>query len=269
MKQNLTILSFLLNYLNHIHGKYYCRILLLSALWGLFFIPANSQIIRKSTLCFYSEDSLLITADHYRSKEENPYIILAHGENSSRGVFDSIADRFVKMNYNCLAVDLRHGEKYGYINNETAQRARQHGRIINQRTAEDDLAAAIDFIYGTSKQKLILLGSSSSASITLKLAAGNEKIKAVIALSPGEFYRPEFELEGFLKNINKPLFITGNQEEINYYQRIIDMIETPTISLYKPSDYTSLRGNELLLKSNHLQNEYWFALLIFIKSLQP
>jgi dienelactone hydrolase len=245
------------------------KLWLLAFLGAFYFIPANSQIIRKSTLCFYSGDSILITADHYRSKEKNPYIILIHQENSSRGVFDSIAERFVKMNYNCLAVDLRNGDKYEFVNNETAQRARQLGHLINQNAAENDLAATIDFIFGTSKQKLILLGSSSSASMALKLAVGNEKIKAVIALSPGEFYRPEYELKSFIENLNKPLFITGNEEETNYYKSIIDDLEAPMISLYRPSDFTPIRGNELLLKSNNLQNEYWFALLIFIKSLHP
>jgi dienelactone hydrolase len=241
---------------------------MISFIGAFCFLPLNAQIIRKSTLCFYSVDSILITADNYRSREENPYLILIHQENSSRGVFDSIAERFVKMNFNCLAVDLRNGDKYAYVNNETAQRARQRGRIINQRTAEDDLTATIDFIYNLSNQKLILLGSSSSASMALKLAAGNEKVQAVIALSPGEFYRPDFELKDFFESLNKPLFITGNEEETNYYKPIIDTLDAPLITLYRTSEFTSVRGNRLLLNSNNLQNQYWFALLIFIKSLQ-
>ena len=73
-------------------------------------IPAGAQIIRKSKVTFFSSDSLSITADHYFSKKTNPCILLFHTENSSRGEFDSIAGRFARMQYNCLAVDLRSGE---------------------------------------------------------------------------------------------------------------------------------------------------------------
>ena len=65
---------------------------------------AFSQIVRKSKLEFYSTDSLILTADHYYSNKDNPYILFFHSENSSRGEFDNIAYRFSKMHYNCLAV---------------------------------------------------------------------------------------------------------------------------------------------------------------------
>lgn len=267
MKQNLIILSFLLNCLKFKNNKGPGKVLFIAFLWAFSFYSVNAQIVRKSTVTFYSTDSVVVTADHYRSKEGNPYIILLHQENSSRGVFDSIAERFVKMNYNCLAVDLRNGNKYDFVNNETAQIARQQNRLINQITAENDLEAAINFIYGISRQKFIILGSSSSASMALKMAAGNDNVEAVIALSPGEFYRPELELKTIIKDLKKPLFIAGNQEETNYYQSILAECDSQITSLFKPSVINSLRGNELLLSSNNLQNEYWFALLIFIKSL--
>ena len=72
---------------------------------------------------FFSEDSLNITADLYLNDYLNPFILLFHQAESSRGEFKNIAPKLMKLGYNCLAVDLRSGEKSNYIKNETAYRA--------------------------------------------------------------------------------------------------------------------------------------------------
>jgi len=238
----------------------------------VFFVPSTglAQIIRKSTIAFYSQDSILITADQYYSKMDDPYIVLLHQENSSRGVFDSIAERFVKMNFNCLAVDLRNGNRYKFIKNETAIRARDNNKLTNIQEAEKDVNAAIDFIFGLNRQPVVLLGSSASATLAMKVATENTKVRAVIALSPGDFYQSVWTVDTLLHVLkDKPVFIAGNTHETDYYLNYESSLKNKNNhSLLKPSKPIDLRGTELLMSNNPLENEYWFSLLVFIKFLK-
>ena len=228
---------------------------------------SEAQIIRKATVDFYSSDSLLITADHYLSRPEDPYILFFHQENSSRGEYDSIAQRFVKMRYNCLAVDLRVGDNYGYVNNRTAPRARKK-KLISRKGVEKDILAAISFVGGLSDEKVILLGSSLSATLALKVASGDERVKAAMAFSPGEYLRPGYPLKKILKKLTIPVYIACNTMEYPYLLESVDGIEEGTLTLFEPPENTTERASGMLRKSNPSYDEYWFSVLIFIKSLQ-
>ncbi len=98
----------------------------------------------KEKVSFPSGDGLEITADKYLVNEEYPYVLLFHQAGSSRGEFRDIAEKFLKLRYNCLAVDLRSGDNANYVNNETASRARGAGKSVNFLDAMGDMSAAID-----------------------------------------------------------------------------------------------------------------------------
>lgn len=227
----------------------------------------NAQIIRKSQVDFYSSDSLLISADHYFSSNDNPYIILFHREGSSRGEFEAIADRFVKMGYNCLAVDMRNGDSFGFINNKTAARAKNQS-IDYKTKAELDIIAAIDYVTHISSESIILLGSSYSATLCLKVAGGNESIMAVMAFSPGDFLVPVTTLKELLGFIDIPVFIACNQSEYPYLQEATEGIVDERITLVKPPENAENRGIGLLSDNNPVSDIYWLSVLVFIKSLQ-
>ncbi|MCK4920875.1 MAG: hypothetical protein KAS71_07505 [Bacteroidales bacterium] len=227
------------------------------------------QIVRKSKIEFYSSDSLLLTADHYFSKKGNQYILFFHSENSSRGEFDNIANRFTKMRYNCLAVDLRTGNKYGYIKNESAERASRSNVKNSLISGEKDILAAIEFAQSLSNKNLILFGSSSSASLSLKIAAEINNIDAVMALSPGEYFKPEFAVQNLIPDFNIPIFVAGNKIEEPYLNDMFFELKEEYKSIVDPADNSEGRGTELLSQNNPANNEYWMAVLIFIKSLNP
>ena len=123
LKQKLTISSFLQRYPDFHTGKIIRTVCFAVLLLFTTAFHSGAQIIRKSKVTFLSSDSLTITADQYFSKNTNPWILLFHTENASRGEFDTIAVRFGRMQYNCLAVDLRSGNTYNYVENETAKKA--------------------------------------------------------------------------------------------------------------------------------------------------
>lgn len=229
--------------------------------------PANAQIVRKSKIEFPAIDSLLITADHYYSRKEYPYILLFHTELSSRGEVDSLAQRFVKMRYNCLAVDLRSGDKYGFVKNETAERALAEGLDVRIEAGEKDIISTLEFVKSLTYNPVLLLGSSSSASLCIKVAAGRDNIGGILAFSPGEFFLPEFGVPSVLPDFNTPVFIAGNATEEPYLNEMFSGLPDKYKSLMTPSGNSLGRGSELLLSGNPARDEYWMAVLIFIKSL--
>jgi dienelactone hydrolase len=199
--------------------------------------------------------------------KSNPYIILFHQEKSCRGEFDSIASRFIKMNFNCMAVDLRSGDDIAYVKNETAIRAREGGYSNSMSDASKDFEAAIKYLYEISGKEICLFGSASSASLALIVGLENEHIKAIVAFSPGEYFAPEYQLKSILADYPKPVFVGCTAEEFLYLSDIEGFSGSDKI-LFKPSSGEGLRGTHALLKENPSRDEYWLSLLIFFKSLQ-
>ncbi len=244
------------------------RISFLSLILLFTAIISNAQIIRKTTINFLSNDSLLVTADQYFSKKSNPFILLFHTEGSSRGEMEEIAQRFVKMNFNCLAVDLRYGDQHKFIKNETAWRAKEAKLSHTLQDSEKDILAAIAFVRTMSDSSILLLGSSFSAGLCIKAARENAHVSAVLAFSPGEFFRPYFGLKEVANGFDKKLFVTGSENEIPYLLEIFEGMDNELLTLYRPSVKANTRGVALLNNKNPYSNEVWLAVLIFIKSLQ-
>lgn len=266
MKQNRTILS---SWQSFLQSRYLILVFCLLTLNFPGLSKSYSQIIRKSKIQFTGVDNLIITADNYFSRKDNPYILLFHTERSSRGEFDSLAYRFAKMHYNCLAVDLRSGDSYGYIKNETALYARKKGFDNRLASVEKDIISSIDYIRTISDQNVILLGSSSSATMAIKTATSQTGIDGVIALSPGEFFIPEYELADNIQDIGFPLFLAGNSNEAKYLEKMVSTKnDDSAISIAVSSASGNVRGSDLLRKSNPSSDEYWMSVLIFIRSIK-
>ena len=175
----------------------------------------------KEKVKFPSEDGLEITADKYLVNEEYPYILLFHQAGSSRGEFRDIAEKILKLRYNCLAVDLRSGDNANFVNNETASRARGAGKSVNYLDARDDMVAAIDYAYDLNARDVILLGSSYSASLALLEGMTHPRVGAVIAFSPGEYFGNDLRLEDSLKTVSKPLFVAVTNREQPYVKQML------------------------------------------------
>jgi hypothetical protein len=229
---------------------------------------SSSKIIRKKNVQYKAEDGITITADHYFSKKNSPYILLFHQEKSSRGEYDSIAERFVKFNYNCLAVDLRSGEKYGYVENETAQAALNSGKPAELMESLKDIKASIEYIWNLSGQEVILFGSASSASLALIEGKTNEHVKAIIAFSPGEYFRPVLDMRSFLAGYPKKVFVGCTDQEFVYVQEMFSEIDGKNKIIFRPEFGHGVRGTSSLLRENPTRDEYWLSLLVYFKSLR-
>lgn len=217
---------------------------------------------------FIAADGLEITADLYVTNKNAPFIILLHQSGASRGEYTNIAPRLLNLKYNCMAVDLRAGAKYNYVVNETAKKAKEMGFPAETTDARLDIRAAIDYIYRNYEKPVILFGSSYSASLALLEAKKNFKVSAVVAFSPGEYFRPALILKQSLEDFGKPVFIAASNMESIYTKKLADALPTATTTFFTPVNHKGEHGAKALWPNSNASGEYWFELLLFFKGLE-
>ncbi|MCF8224654.1 MAG: dienelactone hydrolase family protein [Bacteroidales bacterium] len=222
----------------------------------------------RSEVTYYSSDSLLITADLYMKSDSLPFLLLLHEQGSSRGEFLDIVSWFQKMNYNCLVPDLRNGGNSNVIVNETANRARMEERTISYNMIENDIQASIEYALEISGKSVTLLGAGANGSLALKAAAEIPEVKAVVALSPGEFFLPEMEIENSLDSLKKPILVGSTRSEYPYMEQLVSGVDDKYKSVFAPDTTEGARGTKSLLPVNITSMEYWLSILLFVKEIQ-
>ena len=233
----------------------------------LFFLILNTMVSEaQQTVTFPSSDGLMITADLYMQDKSLPIIILYHQANFSRGEYKETAPKLMKLGYNCLAVDLRSGKEVNYIQNETATRAREKNLPVGYLDAEKDMISAIEYVKKMSKEKVIIFGSSYSASLALKIAKNNPSISVVIAFSPGEYLQP-VTLQPLLTKMDKPVFIASTTSEYPFAKEMMSGVTGSFITWYTPSKGPGVHGSKALWQASPGSDECWMSLLMFFKNL--
>ena len=105
----------------------------------LIFVGLHSFVLGQKTVSFRAVDNLTINADYYETfAESNKYMLMFHQAEYSRGEYQQIAERMIKLDFNCLAVDLRYGKEVNYVNNETAEQARQNKMNVTLLSCEKE-----------------------------------------------------------------------------------------------------------------------------------
>ena len=232
----------------------------------LFLLLGMSGVVNaQEEISFQSNDSLELTADLYFLADTLPYIILLHEQGSSRGEFASLAGRFQKMNYNCLAVDIRNGGSANFISNETVRRTRHGDYIMGRESVENDIRAAVDYAFTTSGKAVVLLGAGATGSLCLKISTEMDEVKGVIALSPGEFYAPFLSIQDTISNLQKPVFVGSTQTEFPYVEQMLSGVGEEYKTTFKPESNEGMRGTSALKPENASNGEYWLAILLFFK----
>jgi len=231
------------------------------------FVFSSFNAVRIKTVHFNAADGLRITADEYIVEADNPYILLFHEQGSSRGEFSAIAPMLCKLNYNCLAVDLRNGGKYDYVSNETVRQLREADLEAGPGDIELDMEAAITYAREKSKLAVVLFGSGANGSLSLKVALTDSSVRAVVALSPGEYFIPEIKIQDAIGNLKKPVFISSSKAEFPYVSELASGIDKAYVTLFEPKEGAGDRGTRSLSSDYEYNNEYWIALMLFFKDL--
>jgi dienelactone hydrolase len=218
----------------------------------------------QKTITFPSNDGVIITADLYETNPPVNFILLCHLAEHSRGEYLQTAKKLMALGFNCLAVDLRVGKEIFGVQNQTSLDAKMKNKATGFLDAEQDIVAAIRYADSLAKGRgIILLGSSFSASLALKIGSTNPKIKAVIAFSPGEHFGEKLNLKSTLKGFNKPLFVTSSRDEAALVSVLVDEIPDSVKQQFVPEGKGTHGSLALwLMMPDH--PEYWTALEQFL-----
>jgi len=231
-----------------------------------FLIPglysSSQQIVN-----FKAADSIPVTADLYRSGNSGSFILFFHQEDASRGEFSEIAPKIKNLGYNCLAVDLRYGNKFAYVKNETSEHLKSIGITAKPYDARKDIEAAINYAFSISHKPVILFGSSYSASLCLLAGKKNPKVRAIIGFSPGEFFAPGIMVRDSLGAYDKIVFLASTPEESKYVEELARAIPAVSKTIFTPSNGKGEHGAKSLNKTCSSSNEYWLALSLFFREL--
>jgi pimeloyl-ACP methyl ester carboxylesterase len=233
----------------------------------LIIITTTFKISAQQTITFPSEDKLLITADHYFNKKDLPYILLFHQANSSRGEYRETAGKLMKLGFNCLAVDLRSGKEVNYVQNETAARAAEQKLPTSYLDAEKDILASISYVKQISQKKVILFGSSYSASLVMKVGNQNPDVEAIVAFSPGEYFQPKVVLKDFLADFDKPVYINSTSTEKPFVSELISDIPSDLLTFFASEKGEGVHGSKALWEKQPQSDEVWLSLLLFFKKI--
>jgi len=233
-------------------------------------IPAHAGA--RETVMFKAADGLEITADLYKGKgttANNPIIVAFHQARSSRGEYRTIAPKLAALGYTVLAPDQRSGQTYDGVENETAMEATMSDKPTSYRDALPDLRAAIGFMRKHyPKSKLIIWGSSYSASLVLKLAAEPGLADAVLAFSPGEYFGGTW-VRDTASAIAIPTFITSARGEAGRWKAIFKAVGTKAKTGFIPP-VKGRHGSSALHPSQGAQADpYWRAIKTFLRKYAP
>ena len=234
----------------------------------LFFLIIYRFTFPQQKVNFKAADGLRITADLYLKDKNLPFILLFHQMGSSRGEYIQIAHKLLNLNYNCLAVDLRSGGEMNFVKNETAAFAEEHNFKHSMLDSEIDIEAAIHFVAGYNMKNVILMGSSFSASLCLIEANSNQKVSAVIALSPGEYFEPVFSVKEKLEDFNKLIFATASANESDYVIKLLNLIPGDKKNLFKSKNDSKSFGSGILTNESSDSKECWLQLSLFFKKIK-
>ncbi len=133
--------------------------------------------------------------------------------------------------------------------------------------AGDEMLAAINYAFEKSQLPVILFGSGANGSLCLKIARENDNVRAVVALSPGEYFLPDINIRDTITDLRKPVFVTSSLSEFPYVKEVVSGVPEDYLKAFEPKMGEGGRGTLSLSNDTENHSEYWLALLLFFKDL--
>lgn len=218
---------------------------------------------------FNAPDGLTINGNLYEIDKSKLIILLTHQAGYNRIEYADIAPKLNELGYNCLAIDLRSGGNFGGKPNNTNQRAIEKKLKPEMIDAQQDIAAAIDYLNKKYNQKIILWGSSFSSSLALLEGANNHKVKAIIGFSPGNYFgNAAPSLATVFSKIEKPFLVTSSKQEATTLSALIGKSELKTNQQQFIPTSTGFHGSRALWTGQKGAEEYWEAVTQFLSQLK-
>lgn len=221
------------------------------------------------TVTFKAGDGVPVTGDLYAPHGPGaPFILLFHQAGWSRGEYKEIAPKLNAIGYNALAIDQRSGRAVNSVQNQTHKAAAARELPTRHIDAYADMAAALDYALNQLKiDKVIVWGSSYSASLVFRLAAEHSKhVHAVLAFAPGEYFKKDEShdyVRSFAKRVRAPVFLTAAKAERPQAELIFGAVPGKTKTLYLPKT-KGQHGSRALWGKWPDHAGYWTAVKAFL-----
>jgi len=217
---------------------------------------------------FKAKDGLEIEANLYEIDIDKPVILLCHQAGYNKFEYADIAPKLNEFGFNVMAIDQRSGGTFGGQNNATFERAKASKLETGFLNAEQDIEAAIDFLYEKYGKEVILWGSSYSSSLALFIGAANDKVSAMISFSPGDYFgdaKPS--LSTVFQSLEKPFLITSSKEEAKVLSSLIAGAKLSKMQSQFIPQGEGYHGSRALWEGQEGGAEYWSQVIEFLRSL--
>jgi len=236
--------------------------------------PVPDELTKKylaKKVTFVTSDKIIVTGNLYDVGENKPIILLCHQAGYNKYEYADIAPKLNELGYNALAIDLRGGGTFAAHTNETVETATKNAQDTNGLNAEKDIAAAVEYLNKKYNQKVIVWGSSYSSSFAIFAAAENNKVKASISFSPGDYFGDnKSSLAKILPTLNKPFFITSSKREA---AGVSELLKNTTLKKgqvhFIPKEVDGAHGARVLWNGQDDDDAavYWPAITKFLAQL--
>lgn len=238
-------------------------ILRLAVVLSLAFFASRPALAEAVT--FTASDKAKVSGEYYGDGDKaKPLILLFHQAGSNAGEYATIAPRLNALGFNALAVDQRSGGPGWGRDNLTAKAFR---RAAGFDEALPDLEAALDWAVASGHSRVLVLGSSYSASLVFLLAAKRpETVKAVLAFSPGEYLSGRESVRSAAARVKSPVFVTSASDagEIAEAERILKAVPGAVKQQFKPRNGTHGASTLRADRNPYGAAENWQAVETFL-----
>jgi len=180
-----------------------------------------------------AKDKTRVYASYYRALNNNKKIaLLFHQAGSNRMEYEPLLSSMHIAGFDTLTVDQRSGDTRWGADNMTVKRIGESAEYID---AYADLEAALEYAVKRKYKTIVVVGSSYSASLAIVLASKNpDKITAVAAFSPGEYFTDKNWIKTSAEKLRVPLYVTGATNEKQRVEEVLVKTAGNDVTYYRP-----------------------------------
>ena len=218
---------------------------------------------------FKSKDGLMVSGNLYEVGSDKHVILLLHQANYNKHEYADIAPKLNEIGFNVLAIDQRSGGPFAGKTNETFERATKRGDTdISFVDAQQDIEAAVDYLYSKYDKKVTIWGSSYSSALAIFIAAENDYVNGIISFSPGNYFGKEKpKLSSVFKDLYKPFLVTSSKEEAKDLSKELEDIELKENQSQFIPESDGFHGSRAIWEGQQGAEEYWGAITEFLDRL--
>ncbi len=214
---------------------------------------------------FKAEDGTKGFGDLYKGPVGTKSVVLMfHQAGSSAGEYLAIAPRVSKLGFDCLAIDQRSGGVMFGLN----WSIKEHPGPQTYEGAYLDVEGALDWAKTQGYSKIIVWGSSYSASLALRLVAEHPEIRGVLSFSPGEYFDQKDVVARWAALDRIPTLMAFTEDEAGsggqeLFKKLLPSSKNVIISF--PG---GVHGSSTLLAHHSGTEQYWMSVEAFLVGLR-